>query len=130
MVKNQLFRILPDIEIINKILETFGLTSLNDTKIITKETIKENDTINKLNDIKDVLETYYLPCKTLYIRDISDKRCIVILRQFIRVHGYTLMSKERHIDGKKINIYRIIEDDKPESKTTNKQKKPIVISFS
>ena len=57
MVKNQLFRILPDIEIINKILETFGLTSLNDTKIITKETIKENATINKLNDIKDVLET-------------------------------------------------------------------------
>ena len=130
MVKNQLFRILPDIEIINKILETFGLTSLNDTKIITKETIKENDTINKLNDIKDVLETYYLPCKTLYIRDISDKRCIVILRQFIRVHGYTLMSKERHTDGKKINIYRIIEDDKPESKITGKQKKSIVISFS
>ena len=130
MVKNQLFRILPDIEIINKILETFGLTSLNDTKIITKETIKENDTINKLNDIKDVLETYYLPCKTLYIRDISDKRCIVILRQFIRVHGYTLMSKERHIDGKKVNIYRIIEDDKPESKITGKHKKPIVISFS
>ena len=130
MVKNQLFRILPDIEIINKILETFGLTSLNDTKVITKETIKEYDTITKLNDIKDILESYYLPCKTLYIRDISEKRCIVILRQFIRVHGYTLISKERHINGKKINIYRIIEDDKPESKSVNKQKKPIVISFS
>ena len=121
MVKNQLFRILPDIEIINKILETFGLTSLNDTKIITKETIKENDTINKLNDIKDVLETYYLPCKTLYIRDISDKRCIVILRQFIRVHGYALISKERYINGKKMNVYRLIVDDVP--KTPKKKNK-------
>ena len=37
MVKNQLFRILPDIEIINSLLDAFGLTSLNDTKSFTKE---------------------------------------------------------------------------------------------
>ena len=130
MVKNQLFRILPDLDIISQILETFGLTSLDDTKSITKETIQENNTIEKLIQLKDTLEHYYLPCKTMYIRDINEKRCIVILRQFIKVHGYTLFSRERHVKGKKINVYRIIEDDKqslPEKKVTSK---PIIISFT
>jgi len=130
MAKNQLFRILPDLDIISQLLETFGLTSLNDTKSITKETIKENNTIEKLIQLEDTLEQYYLPCKTMYIRDINEKRCIVILRQFIKVHGYTLFSRERHVKGKKINVYRIIEDDKqslPEKKVTSK---PIIISFT
>lgn len=130
MVKNQLFRVLPDIIIINKVLETFGLTSLDDTKCISKETIKENDTVAKLNQLKETLRKYYLPCKTLYIQDINEKRCIVILRQFIKVHGYTLFSRERHLKGRKIIVYRIIEDDKHNIKEKEKDKKPIVISFS
>lgn len=129
MAKNQLFRILPDIEIVTKILQTFGLSSLEDTTSITKETIQNNNTIEQLNDIKETLETYYLPCKTMYIRDITEKRCIVILRQFIKVHGYTLFSRERHIKGKKVNIYRIIKDDKKPLPDKNKKITPIVISF-
>ncbi len=129
MAKNQLFRILPDIEIVTKILQTFGLSSLEDTTSITKETIQNNNTIEQLNDIKETLETYYLPCKTMYIRDITEKRCIVILRQFIKVHGYTLFSRERHIKGKKVNIYRIIKDDKKPLLDKNKKITPIVISF-
>lgn len=129
MAKNQLFRILPDTEIIQEILEAFGLTSLNDTNYFTKETIQENETIDKLIEIKDKLREYYLPCKQTYIDNINDKRCIVILRQFIRVHGYALISKERYINGKKMNVYRLIVDDVP--KTPKKKiKEPIVISFS
>jgi hypothetical protein len=129
MPKNQLFRVLPDIDIINTILHTFGLSSLNDTKFFTKESIKENNTINQLNDMKDKLELYYLPCKQLYIKDITEKRCIVILRQFIKVHGYTLISKERYIQGKKLNVYRVIEDDTTVKPTPKKKNKPIIISF-
>jgi len=129
MVKNQLFSILPDIEIINSILETFGLTSINDTKFFTKDTLKEYDTIHKLSAMKDKLETYYLPCKSTYIEDITEKRCIVILRQFIKSHGYTLISKERYIDGKKMSVYRLLEDDKQMTPKKTKGKKPIVISF-
>lgn len=129
MAKNQLFRILPDTEIIQEILETFGLTSLNDTNYFTKETIQENETIDKLIEIKDKLREYYLPCKQTYIDDINKKRCIVILRQFIRVHGYALISKERYINGKKMNVYRLIVDDVPK-KPKKKIKEPIVISFS
>jgi hypothetical protein len=129
MVKNQLFRISPDTDIINSLLKVFGLTSLNDTNFFTKETLKENNIIVQLNDMKDILKQYYLPCKAKnYINDITDKRCITILRQFIKVHGYTLISKERYINCKKTNVYRLIENDK-QSIPKKKKKTNIIISF-
>ena len=127
--KNQLFRILPDIDIINKILNVFGLTSLDDTNMITKDTINDNNTIERLIEMKDELEKYYLPCKRIYINNINEKRCIVILRQFIKVHRYTLYSKERRINGKKVNIYRVIKDDKESISSKPINKKLIVVSF-
>ena len=131
MVKNQLFRILPEVEIINTLLEMFGLSSLHDTKSFTKESLKENDTINKLCKMKDVLDRYYLPCKSKnYTTNINEKRCITILRQFIKVHGYTLISKERYIEGKKMSVYRLIKiDDKVSTPKKSNDKKDIVISF-
>tara|TARA_Y100000389_G_scaffold39486_1_gene33917 strand:+ start:3972 stop:4364 length:393 start_codon:yes stop_codon:yes gene_type:complete len=129
MVKNQLFRISPDTDIINSLLKVFGLTSLNDTNFFTKETLKENNIIVQLNGMKDILKQYYLPCKAKnYINDITDKRCITILRQFIKVHGYTLISKERYINCKKTNVYRLIENDK-QSIPKKKKKTNIIISF-
>ena len=84
----------------------------------------------KLNEMKDVLETYYLPCKAKnYIVNINEKSCITILRQFIKIHGYTLISKERHIDRKKVNVYRLIENDKGTTPKKSKAPKNIVISF-
>ena len=70
MVKNQLFRILPDTEIIHSLLNAFGLTSLDDTKFFTKESLKDNETVTRINEMKDKLEGYYLPCKAkLYLKD-------------------------------------------------------------
>ena len=131
MVKNQLFRILPEVEIINTLLEMYGLSSLHDTKSFTKASLKENDTINNLCKMKDVLDNYYLPCKSKnYTTNINEKRCITILRQFIKVHGYTLISKERYIDGKKMSVYRLIKiDDKVSTPKKSNDKKDIVISF-
>jgi hypothetical protein len=131
MVKNQLFRVLPEIEMINSLLKIYGLTSLQDTKSFTKNSLQENETIQKLNDMKDKLESYYLPCKSkVYINNITEKKCITILRQFIKVHGYTLISKERYIEGKKMSVYRLIKsDDKVSTPTKSKCKKDIVISF-
>lgn len=130
MVKNQLFRVLPDTEIIQTLLEIFGLTSLEDNNYFTKETMKESDTLSQFTDIKDTLSGYYLPCKAkVYLNDITDKKCITILRQFIKVHGYTLISKERYINRKKTCVYRLIKvDDKPKT-PSNKKNKNIVISF-
>ena len=78
MVKNQLFRVLPDSEIIQTLLETFGLTSLEDTNYFTKNTLHELDTVSKFLDIKELLSSYYLPCKAkVYLTDINDKLLIV-----------------------------------------------------
>ena len=121
MAKHQLFRVIPDIEIVTSLLELFGLNSLQDTNFFTKQTIEENNTINTLNDMKDILEKYYIPCKSkIYLINIDTKRTITILRQFIRVHGYTLISKERYIDGNKMSVYRLIEHD---NKSIPKKKK-------
>jgi|TARA_B110000495_G_C22401088_1_gene256290 hypothetical protein len=130
MPKNQLFRILPDIEIIHSLLQAFGLTSLNDTNFFTKESLQTNHTIDQLNDMKSELESYYLPCKAkIYIQDINEKRCITILRQFIKVHEYTLISKERYINGNKVSVYRLIEDDSTSTHKTIKEPNAITISF-
>ena len=130
MVKNQLFRILPDMEIINSLLDAFGLTSLNDTKSFTKESLKDNETVSKMNQMKEQLEDYYLPCKAKnYMNNITEKRSITILRQFIKSHDYTLISKERFMDGKKVSVYRLIQDDKTSTPTKKHNKKNIVISF-
>ena len=130
MVHNyQLFRTLPDMEIMNKLLETFGLESITDTKYFTKESLKENDTVAKVTNLLDNLSVFYLPCKgNVYLKDITESRCIVILRQFLRVQGYTLISNERTINRKKMSVYRLIVDDK-ESIPKKKKKKDIVISF-
>ena len=55
MVKNQLFRINPDLAILLSVLETFGLDDLNDTKFFTKKSIKELGTVDKINDISEGL---------------------------------------------------------------------------
>ena len=130
MIKNQLFRVLPDTEIISQLLETFGLSSLQDNNYFTKETMKELNTIDRFTGLKDKIETYYLPCKSkVYVKEVTDKKCITILRQFIRVHGYTLISKERYINRKKLCVYRLIKlDDKPHN-SPKKKNNNIMISF-
>ena len=130
MKKNQIFKINPDKDIVIKILNTFGLKCFQDTNYFTKDTMNEINTLDKIIELKDILETYYLPCKVkIYIDDITNKKCITILRQFIKIHGYTLISKERYINHKKLCVYRLIKmDDKPKI-SPKKKKKDIVISF-
>ena len=127
MVKNQLFRILPDSNIITILLKTFGLTSLTDTKFFTKKTMIEMNTIDKLNKIKDDLYQYYLPCKAkVYIENITLKKSITILRQFLKVHCYTLNSKEKYVKGVKHLFYQVISIP-IDIETKNREK--VVLNF-
>ena len=129
MVMNQLFLVLHDTEIIQTLLEAFGLTSLEDNKFFTKQTLQDNETTEKLSQIQEKLESYYIPCKAKYSKDLTEKKCITLLRQFIKVHGYTLISKERYINRKKVYVYRIIKEDEKEVKPKKSKSKDIVISF-
>tara|TARA_Y100000389_G_C17444748_1_gene510860 strand:+ start:101 stop:487 length:387 start_codon:yes stop_codon:yes gene_type:complete len=108
-MKNQLFRISPDFKFSTKVLNLFGISDFNDNHSFTKFNLKELDTVNKMGEIVEELKKYYLPCKSkLYLLSLNEKKCITILRQLLKVHNYTLMSKEKYIKGKKSLFYQVI----------------------
>ena len=51
------------------------------------------------------ISKFYIPCKAKYLNDLNEKKCITILRQFLKVHNHTLMYKEKYVKGKKIEKY-------------------------
>lgn len=112
--KNQTFRNLPDINIINTLLETFGLENLNDNRLFTREHMIEINTVEQINELIDKLSEYYLPCKCKnYLENINEKKSITILRQFVKIHNYKVSTFEKSIKGQKQMIYQLapINDD-------------------
>ena len=134
MVKNQLFKSIPPDSVIDKVIKTFGLTSIHDLYEFSKEDILENKTVEKLYELKSELEKYYLPCKArTYLNDITPKNSITILRQLLRVKNYGVKSKEKYIRSEKSIIYKIYSfDTLPNSDMlqNNKKNQNYVIDFS
>ena len=125
---NQLFKNMPNRTFVISLINLYGIEDFDDDKYFTKKTLEKLNTIEKLNDIKDKLNEYYIDCKSkTYLKDITLKRCIVILRQFLRCHGYTLFSKEKFVKGEKQTIYKIVKLDK--EVVVPKRKEKIVVSF-
>ena len=108
-MKNQLFRRNPDRYIINDLMVIFNIKSIDDENFyFTKQDLSNLNVVNKMNDIKEKLEIYYLPCKAkVYLKDITAKKCVTILRQFLKHMDYNLDPKEKYIDGKKNYLYYI-----------------------
>ena len=108
-MKNQLFRRNPDRYIINDLMVIFNINSIDDENFyFTKQDLYKLNVVNKMNDIKEKLEIYYLPCKAkIYLKDIKEKNCITILRQFIKYIDYNLTLKEKYINGTKNYLYFI-----------------------
>lgn len=126
--KNQLFKVSPNIEITEKILENFGIKGLDDNHSFTRENLSDLSTVENMNEMYDELLRYYIPCKAKkYLTDLNEKKCITILRQFLKMQNHTLMSKEKYVNGKKILFYQVIPlqiDMK-----TNRYSEKVVISF-
>ena len=127
-MKNQLFKVSPNIEITEKILENFGIKGVDDNHSFTRENLIDLNTVKNINNMYDELMRYYIPCKAKkYLADLNEKKCITILRQFLKIQNHTLMSKEKYIQGKKILYYQVIPlqiDIK-----TNRDSDKVVISF-
>jgi hypothetical protein len=127
-MKNQLFKVSPNIEITEKILENFGIKGVDDNHSFTRENLIDLNTVKNINNMYDELIRYYIPCKAKkYLVDLNEKKCITILRQFLKIQNHTLMSKEKYIQGKKILYYQVIPlqiDIK-----TNRDSDKVVISF-
>lgn len=89
----RLFRLNPPIELVNKIVQTCGVQSIHDTTWFSKQHIQ----LNRFENYLPELEPYYIPCKAeeyLYAL-LTLQRCITILRQILRPHQTTLVSKEK-----------------------------------
>ena len=71
-MKSQLFKRNPDRYIINNLMEIFNIKSLDDeTFYFTKQDLIEKYIVKKINNIKEKLLIYYLPCKAkLYLENI------------------------------------------------------------
>tara|TARA_B000000557_G_scaffold262348_1_gene262983 strand:+ start:795 stop:1193 length:399 start_codon:yes stop_codon:yes gene_type:complete len=131
MTKNQLFSCVPELNVVDKLLSYFGLEDgINDKNSFNKLNMKELDTVKKIDEYKGELRKYYIPCKArVYLDVIDEKKCITILRQFIKTHGYTLVSCDKSINGNKIKLYRLIEIDNSKQLKKSPSQGEILVSF-
>ena len=131
MPKNQLFKIIPDDNIICEVLEAFGLSNMEDTRLFTKSHMIEINTVDKIAQLKEKLNEYYLPCKSKkYLTQLDEKKCITILRQIVKLYHYKCIGLEKSIHGTKTMTYRLMYSKEDYLKSPNSKKKTgYVLSF-
>ena len=129
MPVNQLFRIMPDRSFVISLLNLYGIEDFSDTRYFTKGNLETLNTIEELNKLNEKLENYYIPCKSkIYLEEITISRSIVILRQFLKIHNYTLISKEKYVKGKKHLFYQVIPQQ-IDMLTKNRESEKVILSF-
>ena len=115
MGKNQLFGKHLSDEVVNRIVEAFGFRSLNDRRSFSRSDLNKLNTVDKVLELKPLLEQYYLPCKArTYLNDLNEKNIVTILRQCIKTRGYTICSREKYLKGDKFIIYSLCPLDQKE----------------
>ena len=69
--------------------------------------------VEKLNSLKSKLADYYLPCKSrTYLTDLNTKNVITLLRQLVRLFGFSVSSREKYIKGDKFIIYQLVPSER------------------
>jgi len=105
---SQIFKEIPNIDILNKLLKTIGIDEFKDEYSFRKKDFEKNQTIEKIMLIKDELSKFYFPCKSkIYLENIDAQKVITILRQFLKVMNYNLISKEKYSNGEKHILYTL-----------------------
>ena len=128
-MKNQLFRISPDMEITENILQLFGIKDIHDNHSFTRENLIDLKTVQKMNELSTNLLKYYIPCKSKkYLVDLNEKKCITILRQFLKIHNHTLISKEKYIKNNKQLFYQVIPQQ-IDQLTKDREAEKVILSF-
>jgi hypothetical protein len=108
---NQLFRKRVDVATLLATMKCFGLTGLSDRRSFCKGDLAEFGTVEKLRNMISELEEFYMPCKTkVYLRDLTEKRSVTVLKQILRIHGYFLVSSERNFNNRKIIFYSLMSE--------------------
>ena len=104
----QLFKKIPNDNFIIKFAEIFGIENLSQMYYFTLEMLEEKKVVDKILEIKDELDMYYIRCKyETYILDLNIKKAITVLRHFLKIIDYKCVSREKYSNGQKFLIYRI-----------------------
>ena len=129
-MKNQLFKISPDLEFTENLLKLFGIKDINDNHSFTRSNLEDLKTVEKVKGTKDKLLKYYIPCKAkkYILTELNEKKCITILRQFLKIHNHTLISKEKYVNGKKMLFYQVIPQQ-IDILTKNRESEKVILSF-
>ena len=128
-MKNQLFRISPDMEITENILQLFGIKDMDDNHSFTRMNLIDLKTVEKMTELSESLRKYYIPCKSKkYLTNLNEKKCITILRQFLKIHNHTLISKEKYVKGNKQLFYQVIPQQ-IDMLTKNRESEKVILSF-
>ena len=74
-MKNQLFRISPDMQITESILHLFGIKDITDNHSFTRVNLIDLKTVEKMNELSEELNKYYIPCKSKkYLTELNEKK--------------------------------------------------------
>lgn len=111
---NQLFVRHVDNDMLHKVLACFNLQGLHDKKLFCRADIIDYHTVDRLNNIHSEISSYYIPCKAkLYLMDMTEKKAITMLKQILRLYGFSLLSREKNNKNKKVIYYQLISDTDP-----------------
>ena len=128
-MKNQLFKISPDLQFTEKLLQLFGIKDISDNHSFTRNNLIDLKTVEKMEENVNELSKYYIPCKAKkYLSDLNEKKCITILRQFLKIHNHTLISKEKYNKGEKQLFYQVIPQQ-IDMLTKNRESEKVILSF-
>ena len=128
-MKNQLFRISPDLKITEELLKLFGIKDINDNHSFTRNNLIDLKTVEKMYSIKEEIHKYYIPCKyKKYLTNLNEKKCITVLRQFLKSYNHTLISKEKYIKSEKMLFYQVIPQQ-IDMLTKERGSEKVIISF-
>jgi hypothetical protein len=128
-MKNQLFRISPDLHFTKTLLLIFGINDINDNHSFTRLNLIDLKTVERMKEKTDELKKYYIPCKSKkYLCGLNEKKCITILRQFLKIHNLTLNSKEKYNKGKKQLFYQVIPQQ-IDMMTKNRESEKVILLF-
>lgn len=126
---NQLFRCPPDYNLLAKIVLCFNLRDINDKTEFTKQILIACKCVEKMNNLIPELTIIYVPCKAkIYLQEIKEKRCITILKHFLKFFKYKLKRREKIDKKKKILYYHITSIDTPIK--CQVKHKPVLIDFN
>ena len=77
----------------------------------SRQTVVDKNIIKKLKIpyFDNIFKKIYIPCKYKnYVLNLNPKKCITLLRQLVKLYGYTLNSCEKYSRGIKHIIYQVI----------------------